>query len=376
MLGKMDAYVTRTVVGSYAAGLLFLLLLVILLQILVKLGVYMDAAEARGASVMEVLGLLSSFYLYMVPSIFVTIAPFVTVIAAMFAVARLMAANEIVPMVFTGRNMYRVLRPVLLTGVFSGLAMAACWEFVIPHLARPLEQMNRQLEDETPKGTQKSDSKKMLGAGRDLLIRNRSDGGGARQSLYCRAYDPDGLLMSGIEMIDEGAGPGDVRILRAAKALWNPEQNDWELTDGHRRVGNREKIADFLEMEGLTPEDMWLASKEAKQASQMSYTDLLELQALRPGYQPYRLAFNAHITFPLANVILLLLALPFAVYFERGNKVERVVFSILICAGYLITDLICQNLGAVGTLHPVFAAWLPTIVFGSFGVVFFSSVQT
>ena len=41
-----------------------------------------------------------------------------------------------------------------------------------------------------------------------------------------------------------------------------------------------------------------------------------------------------------------------------------------------LLDLACQRLGQREWLHPIVAAWTPTIVFGSLGVVLFSSTRS
>jgi lipopolysaccharide export system permease protein len=96
----------------------------------------------------------------------------------------------------------------------------------------------------------------------------------------------------------------------------------------------------------------------------------------RPNVRQYVVAFHYHLTFPLANVVLLLLALPFALRFERGSKIERVFFAVIICAAFLVVDLICRRLGNGGFLHPLTAAWLPTVLFGSMAVAFYDTVRT
>jgi lipopolysaccharide export system permease protein len=88
------------------------------------------------------------------------------------------------------------------------------------------------------------------------------------------------------------------------------------------------------------------------------------------------MALHRHITYPLANLVLLLLGLPFAIHFERGSRIERVLGAIGMCAAYLLFDLICQNLGYNDWIHPVVAAWSPTILFGSLGVALFSGVKS
>ena len=129
-------------------------------------------------------------------------------------------------------------------------------------------------------------------------------------------------------------------------------------------------------MPSLTPKVVIDSNKAQRETSGLSYTELRTLMETRPGVQDYVLAYHVHFTFPIANLILLMLALPFAVNFERGRRIERIGFAIAVCAGYLIMDLICQNLVFRDFLDPIVAAWTPTIVFGSLGAVVFGGVRT
>jgi len=362
MTGKLDRYVGKTVLGSYGACLLFMVLLTILVDLLLNLDEYLEVAHEDQVGLFELLANLSNYYGIFAPFVFVTIAPFVTVISGMFAVSRLMGSNELAPMLFTGRSMLRILRPVLYSALFSAVAMAACWEFVVPALSESLNRNRHQLKGES--------SGALLE--RPILKRRSED---LRHTLFCRSYDHDQLLIEGIELLIEGALEADCQRIEAESAIWNPELSDWELTNGKRTAGTLVSPQDYLGFPGLSPDQLWRTGKEAKQSTELSYSDLLGLIELRPGRDIYVLGLHTHITFPLANFVLLLLALPFAVHFERGSRIERVVFAILICALYLVTDLTCQNLVSTG-LHPVLAAWLPTILFGSMGVVLFGSIRT
>ena len=139
MFGRLDRYVYRVVLGSYAAGLLFMTLLFSLMDLLVRLGDYVTKASEQGVETLELMGLLLHYYLLMLPVVFVSVAPFVSVIAGMFAVARLMGANEVVPMLFTGRSMLRILRPVLVVGSISAVGRVRTrrrWERGETHLER------------------------------------------------------------------------------------------------------------------------------------------------------------------------------------------------------------------------------------------------
>ncbi len=362
MAGRMDSYVGKAVYGAYFAGLVFLLMMTIVFDVLINLGRYLDNAQANGVGTFELVGNLIHFYTLNVPFMFVVIGPFVTVIAGMFAVSRLMGANEVVPMLFTGRSMVRVLRPLLFVGCISAGLMVVCWQYVIPQLTETHDQLRCGLEGQEAKIE-------------DLVVRIRDDGS---KTLFCDEYDHASRRVTGIAYVDEGSGRQDAILIRATHADWNPETEAWDLTEGTRSTSSRQEQHDqpTLQIPKLTPDLLWRTSKETKELVTMSYTELRDLQMLRPGRRDFVLAFQTHLTFPLANLILLMLALPFSVHFERGRKIERVLFAVLICAVYLIADLTCQNLSRSGYLHPIFAAWLPPIFFGSLGVVFFGSIRT
>lgn len=365
MGGRMDGYVAKAVFGAYGAGLVFLILMTVVFDLLFNLSMYLDAADERGQGLLSLAGDLVVFYTVSIPYFFVTIAPFVTVIAGMFAISRLMGANEIVPMIFTGRNMVRVLRPLIFVGVMSGVTMVVCWQFVIPPLSQTYDGVRAQLVGEEARVE-------------NLTVRLREN---VRQTLIVESYDHAKQRMSGISYLDEGSSEQDEVLVTAAHADWNPDLEGWDLTDGWRHTGGRQSSGrrvqlSTLVIDRITPALLWRTSKEDRELLTLSYGELLDLQALRPGRRDFVLAFHAHLTFPLANLILLMLALPFSVHFERGRRLERVLFAVVVCALYLLADLTCQNLGRTEWLHPMFAAWLPPIFFGSLGVVFFSGVRT
>ena len=101
----------------------------------------------------------------------------------------------------------------------------------------------------------------------------------------------------------------------------------------------------------------------------MSHNELRDLMASRPGKSDYVLAFPVRFTSLLANLVFVLLAPPLPVILERGRRIQRAVFAMRICAGYLAVGLICHNLAFDNYIHPIVAAWTPPIVFDSLGAV-------
>lgn len=359
----LDRYVARIVAGSWLSTMLFFLLLTVLLDLLNNLGGYLEKADKKGLGAWGLARFLGRYYLELAPVTFLSVAPFITVIACMFALARLLAANEVVPMLFTGRSMFRVLRPMLYAGALSGLGMAACWQWVVPMLRNDLAESSAVL------GGAGSDSEGVVLAEQTA---------GRSKKLYISKYDHANRTMQGVLLLLEGITPGDVALLQASQATWDDKVSDWKLVDGQIRRGGgpTELERPYLGEPQMTPDRVWKAGMENLEADVLSYADLLDMHRLRPNRLDVTLALHRHITYPLANLVMLLLALPFAIHFERGNRIERTIGAIGVCGAYLLVDLTCQSLGQRNFLHPIVAAWLPTILFGSLGITMYGGIRT
>jgi lipopolysaccharide export system permease protein len=357
---NLDRYVSGAVLGSMLASLVFFLFLTILLDLLNNLGGYLDKADNLGMSTMQLFGFLGGYYLRLVPFSFVTIAPFATVIGCMFAIARLMTQNELQPMLFVGRSMMRVLRPALFAGVVMALLMGACWQWVVPSISADVTQVQSVL----------SGGERTI---RNLVIEVRGE---TFLGLQVQRYEPESRRMHAVHLLRRGTQPGDAVLILADAAQWDDAVGDWRLENGVHRTADDDAPCELLGAPEWTPALVLQRGQADVPCELLSYDELLETRVQRPNRKDVQMALHRHVTYPLANLILLLLALPFAIHFERGSRIERVLSAIGVCAGYLLFDLTCQNLGFNGHIHPVVAAWSPTILFGSLGVVLFGSVRT
>lgn len=365
MFGRLDRYVGAAVAEAYVATASAFFVIAVLFDILANVGKY--ARQAR--EVLHVQGwdlflLLGENYLYWMPVLFLTFAPYVTVIACMFGVARLTAANELVPMLFAGRSMYRILRPAILIAVLSGLGMAGLWQWGGSLVTDRYLQLHAVLD-----GERADDSAE------HVLVRGGEAG---EQVLHCARYRPTERVMEGLTLYDRGLGGAPPSLVRAKEARWDDASGAWLLTEGTRRAGNRVVPISSLSLPGVVPEVVRRLGRGAdpEYVQMLSYSEIAELRALRPGRHDLVMAFHLHFAAPLSCVILVLLTLTLVVHFERGSKVGRVIAAMFVCAGFLVFDLACRNLGLRQFVHPIVAAWTPSIVFGALGVLSYTGIRT
>jgi lipopolysaccharide export system permease protein len=362
---RLDLYVARIVAGSYLVCFGFLVGLFVVFKVLSDLSdISASAGRAPAPYAGSFLLYVVAHYLTEIPYILLVLAPFITVTAGMFAVSRLMDANEIVPMIFTGRSVHRVLVPVFALALASIAGMGLTREYLLPRL---------------------SESRKFLA---DLVLEGEVDAGtkniGMRladgRTLQMQRYRPMARVMEGVTLFDRGSVAGDSTEVGGSRAEWRPSPGgggEWVLVDGYRQTSDARAPADRLDLPAsLTPGLIALQVSDRKDVQELSYSDLIELMRKKPDVNYVIVAFHYHVTYPLANLVLLLLALPFALRFERGSKTERVALAVGICGAFLVVDLIFRHLGSGGFMHPFTAAWLPTIIFGSLAAAFYDTIRT
>jgi lipopolysaccharide export LptBFGC system permease protein LptF len=358
-MSVLDRYVARIALGALGAALLFFVFLTILVDLLTNVSRYTD----RGLGALQLTALLAEYYAKLVPIVITTAGPFATAIAAMFTVARLQHANEVVPMLFVGQSVHRILRPILAIGVLGAAVMAGCWQWVVPQVGPSVRVMSE------------------LRAGgavvKDIVHEHRdAEFFYVGQYFYVREFDPSQGTLRGVWLLTQGLVGVDVALAHAEEAKWDATQKDWKLVNGTLAAPGADRRIEWLGRSDLTPEFLLHLSRDTVEPDLLSYTDLADLMVTQPNRAEVRFAFHRHITWALANVLLLLLVLPMAVHYERGSRIGRVLAAIGFCGGYLLLDLTCQSLGQNDFLNPVVAAWVPPIVFGSLGTVLYGSTRT
>jgi lipopolysaccharide export system permease protein len=169
--------------------------------------------------------------------------------------------------------------------------------------------------------------------------------------------------------------------ISAERGKWT-DGNSWLLFNlvKHNYDEGGHWIAPALQMDNymlettLSPAEL---SKVDINASLKSFKELRELRRKEPENDRYSVMYHTRMAYPLTNFILLFLGIPVVLGFERMSKniFLRVGISILICCAFFVLAYICANLGNMGILQPVLAAWLPVIVFGCLGLILFEGMR-
>ena len=190
--------------------------------------------------------------------------------------------------------------------------------------------------------------------------------------------------MTAILRSDQSRGVTKYIRTDAAAAAWDEDARTWVLEDGKRRTIDLDQLSgapsaqDVETLEGylFTP-DLALTFKRAVEAPlELSFSEVQELMLFRdPTDTSYQTLWHYHLTFPLANLILLLVGIPLMFNYERGKGSERIAIGGLLCVFYYAADFVFRTL-KFNKLSPLLSAWIPVLIFGAIGVMLYDSLKS
>jgi lipopolysaccharide export system permease protein len=353
----LNRYLFREFLRAAAACIFGFLLLFILID-------FVDHAERLlrfHASLSEI----GWYYVSMVPGVFVMISPVGTMLAVLIVISLRMRGNELTAMFSGGVSLARICIPIV-----AGCALVSALSMFSSEMVAPIANRNSR---EIERLRLRPGSVAAQFAGNRYWM--RGEGG----ILSARIVDAASRSLKGFLYFEIDPDFRPVRRIEARSATILPD-GSWDLHQGEERsLGDTlsvelfqtriyrfpETIAGFLEGE-TPPEEMTF--------SQLSgYVEELR----RKGYEArrYETDLHAKIAYPLLNVLIAMLAIPFALRGPRSGGVWRSIgLGLLVGFACWVVLSASLSLGTRGILPPPLAAWLPGALFVGTGAALFRGV--
>ncbi len=367
---RLDRYVASHFFRSYLLAMLLMTGLFMVIDMASNLDDYLETWEDGSSAPTSVLAM---YYGLNLPYLFLQVAPFITLLAGMFTVAKLLKAREVTAVLGAGISARRMLLPVFLAGLLLAVGMFFLREAVGLGVARDRD------------------------AARDVLVEHRFEEHyedvavieDAGSLVFLNEFIPrpvDGSpprveRLTAIRRTLGQEGAGRYVRIDAERAVWNGA--GWDLEGGVRATidpdgdgASSDEALDTLEGYAFTP-DLALTYRRAKEAPlELTFSEVRELMARDPDDNSYQTLWHYHLTFPLANLLLLLVGIPLMFNYERGRSTDRIALGGLLCVFYYSADFVFRTLGVKGQLSPLLSAWIPVLVFGSLGIMLYDSLRS
>jgi lipopolysaccharide export system permease protein len=342
----LDRWVLRRFAFTYLAFAASVLLMFVMTDGANHIDQFHAQAQKTGESSWRI---ALAHYSATVPDIYYLLAPFVTLVAAMWVVFELRRNNELVPLMSAGIAPWRVTAPLFVAAAVLAGAMYLDRELVIPRFAeqhRESTNLKRThvLIDPVP------DRVEGVLSARYFMPKTRE------------------LVEARYTRLDE-TRHGEVICAVASSAHYSAQWGGWIFRDGFR-VERKDGAEAYepIDHDGVLIEtDVRPVDCESAAADMLGYLTSAQLREQLeriPAFRHIAVELGRRTAYPCASIVLLLIGLPFVLRGDKGAAAVGLIVCIALCAVFFLLTAVFEDMGSrPGGIPPQLAAWLANIVF-------------
>lgn len=318
---------------------------------------------------------LLPYYLNFMPLVIVEMCPIAVLIAIMFSLGNFNRYNEIIAMQASGISLLRILTPLIAAGFLISVAAFLINDRVVPQATMNASTIKEE-KIEMAKIRVKYRKK-----GRKIL-ENIAFYGEGNKIIYTRRFDIFSDKISELIVHNQDENQNIVSKETAREVQW--ENNKWRAKDVvFYKLDSTGRIIGeplFYEQKTIDIKESPLDFKKRRHQVKfmnfefMSYAELKEyIDRLSfekgPTIRGLKVALHQKIAYPFLNLIVVLIASPFAiVHTRKGGVLFGIAISIGIIMCYYTLMTVSIAMGKAGFIHPVVSAWLSNVIFASMGL--------
>lgn len=352
----LDRYIFKEFVLAFFAVMAFCALLLLVASIFDRFSEILD----YGASIYIVV----MFFLSKLPGQLMHVVPIAAMLAVLFSVGSLARTNEVLAMLTSGVHGLRLSVPIIFGGILIVIGTFLMNEYVVPVTERANKFYDNQLEDRDIRRVTMND---------DVFARGKNE-----WFYMARVYSiPEKRMIKPI-IVNLRPDHRTVRLRIEAEtatfvenrpdekqSLWVLEQpRIWQFgDDGKLTTFTADNTARTIPLE----EDLTTILSQQMKPEEMNYHQLRErVRILEARDQPtanLRTDLLRKITYPFGILVIMMIGFSYAVKSRAGTAMAIVGYGIIWAVVYYLANAILQALGRAGSIPPMAATIVPTIVF-------------
>ncbi len=299
--------------------------------------------------------------------------PIVTLIGTIYVMAQFASRSEFTVMRASSLSMGRALRLLMRIAVVLALATFILGEFIAPKCNDFRDNFKRRIQGSALSAEFRSglwakdlvrdpDTRQVLGS----------------RFLNARKIEPDGSVLD-VSLFEFDRKMRMVSQVSAARADFVGDET-WTLSSvdeirlgakvepltGLQPVGASHRKLDSLQIRSdITPGILAVMLADPKEMSALSLAQFSRhLQENNQRSEQYEIALWGKLLYPLALVVMMVLALPFAYMQVRSGGLSLKVFAgIMIGMGFHLVNNLFSHIGLLNTWPPFATAVLPSLLF-------------
>ena len=347
----IDRYLVRQYVTFMGIGLAVAAALFVVIDLVKTLDKYLRVKPP--------LMYILEHFAYRLPAALHDGLPVVMLVATIFLFLTLSRYHELTALKAAGVSLYRLSAPILGLALVVAIGSGLFQELALPRLNERGDEVDRvKIRGQAPRHLQSRHR---------LWVR-----GGDSRFYRVELLHPGTEDMYGVTLLELDREFRLVERLDARWAHWTTQ--GWELSEGaYRRISADGKVQTVpfgwtaLDLK----EEMEDIMRIQKSVSTMSFWELRDYigQLKAAGFEVRKdlVELYSKLSFPLVNVVMVLVAIPFALQSPRGERLFGIGLAIAIMAGYLVVHYVALAFARADLLPPLIAAWSANVIFMGIG---------
>jgi len=307
------------------------------------------------------LSLFFEFLWYKIPEFVHYILPVAALTAAFLSLGIMSKFNEITAMKAGGISIYRIIVPVLILGLFLSIGSFYVQEKILPYSNKKADELLSKITNTPPRTYGHIDRQWIMSKDRNRIY-------------HYKYFDTFSSVFSQLSIFDLNPSSWSlIRRIFAEKA--SLKQNMLSMSNCWSREFIKREPVEFERFESMSlfiGETKNHFVREWKAPDQMNYQELKQyiddIEERNFDTTRFKVDLNYKLSFPLACLIMTLLAIPFAFSMGKKGTLVGIGLSVIIAIVYWGMIGIFKNLGYVNYLNAFFASWGPNLIFGMIGM--------
>ncbi len=362
-MGTMDRYMSRNFITYFLMCTLILLLIYMLADFTDNMGRFRERFENP---------LLQTLYFYgtQLPMFLYQILPYTLLMGSLWCLSKLSGTSEITGMMQSGRSLLRLCMPIFLISSLVALAYG-----IFGFHWAPSGSLYRQVM-----------LRKVLTAdGKLPTLVYRSEAGARIWRITQPAtLDNPGAPMRGVSITQFDKATRGVPVLwyEAESAVWNKEDSTWTLQNvAIRRAAapnvrpQDDELHKSLTLDFIEKPYQVLIPSQGGRIDAMGTSAIYEFIASGAGSREdrrkIRTEWHVRIARIFSCLVLVLLAIPSAVTFQRRGTMKGIGIAVLLAALMLFFYRVFPSLGEAGVIQAWISAWIPNVCYIGIGIYLF-----
>lgn len=356
---KLDWYILKKILSTFVFVVLLLVLIIVVIDFTEK----NDDFIQNDVSAKEIL----RYYLTFIPFIITLLTPITAFIATVFVTAKMASQTEIVAILASGVSFKRMMVPYLIGAILIAIMSFIFMGYVIPEsnkfrIAFELENIK----------------KPFFYSDRNIHLKIDDDA-----YIYIDRYNNQRDI--GYTVTLERIQDHELKDKITAKRIhWDTATNKWSLKSWQRRqvLPNKEIISsggptqDIDTLLNLSPSDFQNKEKLQETLTLPELNAYIRLQRSRGADDVQIYLIEKYIRFmqPFTVIILCFIGLIVSAKKSRRGTGFQIALGFLIAFIFIIFFILAKSIAEAGTLNPIFAVWIPNIVFTLLGIIMYNTV--